>query len=321
MSHKATTWAVAQKGLRPMTRVVLWVIADRASPEGVCFPSRQTIADDAEISVDSVDRHLEVLEQVGLLTIEKRSREDGSPTSSLYRLNYDVELLDKHLARNRKSLAYTRATQPLDAATPQPLEPTGVAAGVRPGVAAGSGSNLSKSSNPSDEPTPQPPPGELGVGAAADSEKEKLEAEADERTRQFLARYPIEPSDRVAGERAFRKLTPDDQAVALRWIGDYVGDCRGKGRKLKSAQAYVRDRVFDGYAATSKLGAATAGGHVFIERGSPEWRAWCEHRGKSDLFAFQDSATKKWGRHEPSRWPPGPPPMRDPAPRRLEVVR
>src|SRR5215211_856520 len=98
MSYRATTWAREQRGLKPATKIVLWVLADHAN--GVtceCYPSRETIADEAEVSVDSVDRHIQVLIEVGLVTREPRTIGSGKTTSYLYRLNLDIDMMVKHL--------------------------------------------------------------------------------------------------------------------------------------------------------------------------------------------------------------------------------
>lgn len=56
---------------------------------------------------------------------------------------------------------------------------------------------------------------------------------------------------------------------------------------------------------------------VWIERGSPEYAAWCEHHGKPALFTSRPSKEIREGRYERSQWPPGreprvhPPPARD----------
>lgn len=67
MSHKATNWAVSQRGINPVAKVLLWQLADRHNPDNGCFPDQATLARDCEISRASVNRNLLDLEKVGLI--------------------------------------------------------------------------------------------------------------------------------------------------------------------------------------------------------------------------------------------------------------
>ncbi|UXU75533.1 MULTISPECIES: helix-turn-helix domain-containing protein [unclassified Paracoccus (in: a-proteobacteria)] len=72
MSHHATNWAIQQRGLAPATKLVLWYLADRHNPDFGCFPSQEQLAADCEMSRRSVNRHLNELEQRGLIRREER---------------------------------------------------------------------------------------------------------------------------------------------------------------------------------------------------------------------------------------------------------
>ncbi|WP_202910047.1 helix-turn-helix domain-containing protein [Tabrizicola thermarum] len=72
MSHHATNWAIQQRGLQPATKLVLWYLADRHNPDFGCFPSQEQLAADCEMSRRSVNRHLDELEQRGLIRREER---------------------------------------------------------------------------------------------------------------------------------------------------------------------------------------------------------------------------------------------------------
>jgi hypothetical protein len=67
MSHKATNWAVSQRGISPVAKVLLWQLADRHNPDNGCFPDQDTLARDCEISRATVNRNLLDLERVGLV--------------------------------------------------------------------------------------------------------------------------------------------------------------------------------------------------------------------------------------------------------------
>ena len=72
MSHKATNWAIQQRGLSPVTKLVLWYLCDRHNPDFGCFPSQDQLAADAEISRASLNVHLEKLEFAGLIRRQRR---------------------------------------------------------------------------------------------------------------------------------------------------------------------------------------------------------------------------------------------------------
>ncbi len=72
MSHKATNWAIQQRGLSPVTKLVLWHLSDRHNPDFGCFPSQDQLAADVEISRASLNVHLEKLQAAGLIRRERR---------------------------------------------------------------------------------------------------------------------------------------------------------------------------------------------------------------------------------------------------------
>ena len=76
MSHKATNWAIQQRGLMPATKLVLWYLCDRHNPDFGCFPSQDQLAADAEISRASLNVHLEKLETAGLIRRQRRHSDD-----------------------------------------------------------------------------------------------------------------------------------------------------------------------------------------------------------------------------------------------------
>ena len=67
MSHKATVWAIQQRGLKPATKIVLWFLCDRHNPDFGCFPTQERLADDAEMSISALNDHLAKLEALRLI--------------------------------------------------------------------------------------------------------------------------------------------------------------------------------------------------------------------------------------------------------------
>jgi FKBP-type peptidyl-prolyl cis-trans isomerase len=64
MSHKATVWAIQQRGLKPATKIVLWFLCDRHNPDFGCFPTQARLADDAEMSISALNEHLAKLQEL-----------------------------------------------------------------------------------------------------------------------------------------------------------------------------------------------------------------------------------------------------------------
>ena len=67
MSHAATNWAIQQRGLKPATKIVLWHLCDRHNPDFGCFPTQVRLAEDAEMSISSLNDQLKKLETLGLI--------------------------------------------------------------------------------------------------------------------------------------------------------------------------------------------------------------------------------------------------------------
>ena len=85
MSHYMTALAMKQQGLKPATKIVLYWLADHHNGEtGKCFPSINHLARVCEMSRRSVEGHLTVLEQLGLIKRFNQFRDRGGKTSNSY---------------------------------------------------------------------------------------------------------------------------------------------------------------------------------------------------------------------------------------------
>jgi hypothetical protein len=92
MSHRATNWAIQQRGLPPATKLVLWHLCDRHNPDFGCFPSQDQLAADVEISRASLNTHLDRLERAGLIRRERRHEGDTHKRrSTRYFLGFEPE--------------------------------------------------------------------------------------------------------------------------------------------------------------------------------------------------------------------------------------
>lgn len=97
MSHRATNWAVEQRGIPPIAKVVLWHLADRHNPDNGCFPDQDTLAKSVEVSRASINRHLTELEKAGLIRREPR-----------------IDPITKRQLSTRYRLGFEEGFEPLD---------------------------------------------------------------------------------------------------------------------------------------------------------------------------------------------------------------
>jgi DNA-binding MarR family transcriptional regulator len=92
MSHRATNWAIEQRGLKPTTKLVLWHLADRHNPDQGCFPSQQRLAHDCEISRSGLNVHLAKLEESGLIVrVASVNPETGKQNPTRYYLAFEEQ--------------------------------------------------------------------------------------------------------------------------------------------------------------------------------------------------------------------------------------
>ncbi|WP_417701904.1 helix-turn-helix domain-containing protein [Pseudophaeobacter sp.] len=93
MSHKAVSWALDQRHLKPAPWIVLIQLADRLNKDTLrCDPDQAKLAGDCNMSRATVNRHLEALEDLELIRrIPRVNPKTGKPLSTFYilGLNFD----------------------------------------------------------------------------------------------------------------------------------------------------------------------------------------------------------------------------------------
>lgn len=100
MSHKATNWAVSQRGISPVAKVILWQLADRHNPDHGCFPDLETLARDSEASRATVIRVLSELEEKQLMVRVKRIHPvTQRQLPNRYILGFEQDFQPKDLSR------------------------------------------------------------------------------------------------------------------------------------------------------------------------------------------------------------------------------
>ncbi|WP_420337836.1 helix-turn-helix domain-containing protein [Roseibium sp.] len=94
MSHKATNWAILQRGLKPAAKIVLWHLCDRHNPDHGCFPKQETLARDCEMSRSTLNLHLKDLERRGLIRREqRRNPKTFQQEATRYKLGFEADFV------------------------------------------------------------------------------------------------------------------------------------------------------------------------------------------------------------------------------------
>lgn len=128
-----------QLRIKPTVKFVLMALADACDDEGYCWPSVPTLANKTCLDDRSVQRILKKLKADGLVQVQPRYRNDGSPTSNGYLLPINLtggKLSPPVPAQSRGVVAHapppggSRVTQTTTEHTrePEPPQPEAVAA-------------------------------------------------------------------------------------------------------------------------------------------------------------------------------------------------
>lgn len=78
--------SIFKQGLKPREFIVYCCLVKHSDKNSVCFPSRRLIAEECCIDKKTTDTAIKNLEKAGLVTKQKRKRQDGSNTSNLYKV-------------------------------------------------------------------------------------------------------------------------------------------------------------------------------------------------------------------------------------------
>jgi DNA-binding transcriptional ArsR family regulator len=121
VSWTATGWAIQQLTGSSSRKVLLLALAHYADKHGVCWPSQETLARGTEQSVDTVQRQLKKLQELGLIDRERMPKRRGQWQGYRYRLRVEAGPAAEvqNLARTRDMRSGQAATDP--SAEPQSL--------------------------------------------------------------------------------------------------------------------------------------------------------------------------------------------------------
>ena len=87
MSNFVLSWAWLQSISDPSAKLVLVKLADMSNDDGICWPSQSTLAAHCGLNERSIRYKLQVLSELGLIRVEKRSDEKGIRQSNVYKLS------------------------------------------------------------------------------------------------------------------------------------------------------------------------------------------------------------------------------------------
>ncbi len=252
MSHFATNWAIQQRGLDAAAKVLLWHLADCHNPAQGCFPTQAYLVERSELSRASVNRHLAILEQRGLILRERCFDSDKQrqlPTRYYLACEADFE---SH--RERLASAPRRGVKPCrnsghGAESQKPGEP----------CLKSEESRVSDcDSNPVIEPVREPPAGARARGGRDFSDLWRDWPEAER------------PRSRDVAERLFGRLSPDERRSAIEFASAFRSLRAGQGA-VALMIPYLREKSFVDFVGAPEIDCE---GYFVIRPQREEWEAW-----------------------------------------------
>jgi len=261
-SDEAHAWARSLRLDNPYAKSVLQALTLYVNDEAACFVSIGQLAEDTDLSDDTVRKRLKFLEDVGAIVRFPRWRDEngrantegrGKRTTDDIRLLIDADP-DEIEARARgdggpqddtdAAEISPRSQQGLNPAATDGLgPPVSPPASPRPAVGQPSQSGEGLTSEPEPEPSPQPPSG--GDGDHADQEEGKQEPE---HFAEFWTGYPgYRVMDRGRALQVFSALTDSERALARAAVPLLADDLTKLKRRPKDAYKWLRDRGFEQY--------------------------------------------------------------------------
>ncbi|AUH32352.1 helix-turn-helix domain-containing protein [Paracoccus tegillarcae] len=119
MSHRATIWAIQQRGLKPATKIVLWFLCDRHNPDFGCFPTQARLAEDVEMSVSALNEHLARLEELRLIRrVRSHDPRTHKRQATRYILGFEEGFSQKPIPETEEGFERTES-EPPDNPTPE----------------------------------------------------------------------------------------------------------------------------------------------------------------------------------------------------------
>lgn len=179
MSTEAITWALSVHGLSPRAKLVLIGLADSCDKATwTCYPSRKSLADVGDCSLDTVDRAMKELATAGHIKVDGRMRDRGGQSSNLYTV---------HPSRKCAAPVQSRKIAEEGAAKPQRPPPAEMPRGEPQGYAAGGAAQAAAPYEPRTEPLDEPIASLRSASPRASKSRIDKQAPFDERARAIAA--------------------------------------------------------------------------------------------------------------------------------------
>jgi hypothetical protein len=256
------------------------------------------------MSTDSVDRNIKDLVAAKFLTVVKDRGSGPHQKPNTYRLNLDLEALEKHLGRNRlyKPPAPQEAAQADEApeGVSEVSEPPPAGPQSGPQIPLDLGRSLGRTGAALTEEPKRT--GEPARASARDPQ--------DDLFQEWWEAYPQQGHgfSKDWARQAWRGLSPDDRKLALR-AAQLIGPKSRMGRgKPKEPYYWLHDRVF---ATIAEEHGWTNGAppptprKVFVEEDTPQWEAWAKTRPGKPFPKGQAPGHRNQGWWFDSEWPAG----------------
>ena len=230
MSWEATNWATQLRVGSPIDKLCLLMLGNRADQDGVCWPSQARLADEGEMSADTVQRSLKRLEEAGFIRRSRSLKTRG-------RKGYVYQLMMPHVVGEKaaqsglpkiaeQKQAQNAAVSGVPSKQSRPHKPASLPRTERPKYPAQSG--LESSLESSIEPSMKIP----------------VKGSAEAQGREKLAQHACPIPDVVAS--CLRRKLGNDRYAA--WFSDVVVIANDCGKVTLSAGTKFRsDRINSNY--------------------------------------------------------------------------
>ena len=329
MSWQATRWAADTRAGSASGKIVLLLLANFAGQNGECWPSQQVLAEQAEMSVDSVQRRLVDLEKAGLIyrVTQRHAERSGRWTSGLIVLlmdeacrafalqhGFDPERVESGAGEGESAPEAPENQGESDGVAE--MHRTANCGAVKMHHAADCGTdrtatvrygNIKQEESILNNHPPKAP--QIGAAASpAANEGAALDRGWLDEWDRFAEAWPW-PKDELPGRarERFRQLTPQDRAAALAQVGAYAADCRAKGKRAMAAKSWLAERGWEPWARRAKGQSVRAGDPVFVKVGTPAFEAWLRFKRATSLptvrRVIDGKACEGW--LFPTLFPPG----------------
>jgi DNA-binding transcriptional ArsR family regulator len=295
MSIEARRWAQLQAGeLKQPEKYVLETLADFAQEDHLAWPSRRKLVERTLLSVDSVDRHLGRLVELGYITKEKRFIGDTKVhTSSIYRLNLDFGI-QREAKRSSKGSRSLRPPPRVVAPEFDFDEPVAARSGdgsrsLPPTVAAKPAATIEPVSEQEREP-PLPPEGAGECEPSEGSRKGEPQRREFDRLLEAFGATPIQ--FRQSAFEAFQRLARHDQLNAIAHAAEYRRRSEADKRKPVFVATYIAERMWEGFAGNG--GKPRSRNMVFIVKGSNDWKVLAAEGIELKGFSMHKGEAGDW---------------------------